>query len=281
MLKLACQEKFVKAPTMEGRLNQLSELGFDAVELRGKGLIADGGKQARRVLANSRLPVSAICMGYRGAMLSDNSEERALARCDVQWLLEMAEELKAAGVVVVLAYDPYLPPSMLPRHLTPEVLRERALGELAQLAEFSLGMKAAILLEARNRYETPLLRTLEEGAELLEQLNSPNVKLLADTFHLNIEQGQPTASLTRLAPYIGYVHLADNHRLLPGMGSLNFRDLFAALLAGDYSGYLSLEVWDDAKVELEPHLPETVRFLRQCIVQAESFVSGYVESVND
>lgn len=269
MLKLACQEKFVKATTLEERLNRLVDLGFDAVELRGKGLVADEGRSARQTLARTRAPISAICMGYRGAMLSDNPDERALARSDLERLLELAEEFGAAGVVVVLAYDPYQPPSLLPRHLTPDVLRERALGELALLGDFLRGMKAAVLLEARNRYETPIVRTLEEGAELLTQLNSPNLKLLADTFHLNIEQAQPAADLKRFAPRIGYVHLADNHRLLPGMGCLNFAELFSALSTGKYSGYLSLEVWDDAKVELEPQLPEAVRFLRQAMAQAE------------
>jgi sugar phosphate isomerase/epimerase len=265
MLKIACQEKFVRAPTLAERIVHLQTLGVDAIELRGKGIMVDGGQEARSALRNSDMPVSAICMGYRGAMLSDDPEERSRTRSDLCFLLDLAEEMEAAGVVLVLAYDRYLLPSMIPATVSKEAQEERLVNELHYLADFLRGMNTAVLLEVRNRYETHIIHRLEEGVAILQQLNSPNIKLLADTFHLNIEEPNLIASIQKYTSYIGYVHLADNHRLLPGMGSLDFAQLFTALLQNKYNGYVSLELWDAMEIDPEPYLSQSLSFLRHCL----------------
>jgi sugar phosphate isomerase/epimerase len=264
MIGLACQEKFVPGATVAERLARLGTYDVDAVELRGKGIRADNGREARTALAGSGLPASAICMGYRGALLSPEPAQRALALDDLRLLLDVAEEIGAVGVIVVLAADPTgLAPlgPVLPDER--ERLTDLAATGLAELAGFLRGMRSRVLLEPRNRYETRFVRTLADGAALLDPIGSPNLRLLADLFHLNIEEPDLVAGLRRFGDRIGYVHLAENNRRVPGRGSLDFAAAFGALRETGYDGYASLERWDDAEEEAPSDLTAALAYVRR------------------
>jgi sugar phosphate isomerase/epimerase len=99
-----------------------------------------------------------------------------------------------------------------------------------------------ILLEPLNRYERDYLNTVEEGVRLIGEIGMPNLKLLADTFHMNIEETDITASLRTAGPDLGHVHLADTNRQAPGYGHLDLQGVIRALQDIGYEGYLSFEV---------------------------------------
>lgn len=268
MIRLACQEKFIRGePDLAGRARRLRRLGFDAVELRGKAVHADGGAQARAALAATRVPVSAVCMGYGGALLSDDADERARARLDILDLMRICVNLGGAGVVVVLAEARGLARPQLADEERNRLL-ERARVELDLLAGAAPAGGTA-LVECRNRYESPILRTLDEGAALLRDLGEPAaLRLLADAFHMNIEEAAPARALLRHAPLIGYVHLADSNRRLPGHGHTDFRALLRALAAAGYDGYASLEAWDAGGPVSEEDLRASCALLREALPAA-------------
>ena len=98
-----------------------------------------------------------------------------------------------------------------------------------------------IALEALNRYETHLLRTLADADELRRLIDLPNVQVMADVFHMNIEEDSIAAALRAHAEHIVHVHLADSQRREPGSGHLDFPAVFEALAASDYDGALAME----------------------------------------
>jgi sugar phosphate isomerase/epimerase len=99
-----------------------------------------------------------------------------------------------------------------------------------------------ILLEPLNRYERDYLNTVEEGVRVIRKVDVPNLKLLADTFHMNIEEANITASLRTAGKALGHVHLVDSNRQAPGYGHLDFRDVLRVLRDVGYAGYLSFEI---------------------------------------
>jgi sugar phosphate isomerase/epimerase len=124
--------------------------------------------------------------------------------------------------------------------------RETALGYLSQ-ALLNLGLYAAkydlpLLYEPLNRYETNLINRLEDGVTLLKGLATSNVKLLADLYHMNIEEASLAVAIRAAAGYIGHVHFADSNRRAAGMGHTDFAPVVAALREVGYAGYLSAEV---------------------------------------
>ena len=61
-------------------------------------------------------------------------------------------------------------------------------SQLSRLTERAAEIDAQILLEPLNRYETNLVNTLSEGSAILESVASDRLRLLADLFHMNIEE---------------------------------------------------------------------------------------------
>ncbi len=86
------------------------------------------------------------------------------------------------------------------------------------------------------------LATSAEGLEIVDEVDSPNVRLLFDIYHQQITEGNVTQNLTTHIDRIGHVHAADvPGRHEPGSGELNYTNIFKALAGAGYTGYIGLE----------------------------------------
>jgi sugar phosphate isomerase/epimerase len=125
------------------------------------------------------------------------------------------------------------------------VERVQSLGWLAEgLSE--LGSNAAacgvnLIFEPLNRYETNLINRLADGVELIKSVKCKNILLLADLFHMNIEEESIAACLRKFGDYIGYVHFVDSNRRAAGMGHIDLAEVARALSEIGYDGYASAE----------------------------------------
>src|SRR5581483_3148822 len=99
-----------------------------------------------------------------------------------------------------------------------------------------------LLYEPLNRYETNLATTLGQAAEVVASAASRSVKILADLFHMNIEEADLAGAVRAAGPHVGHVHFADSNRRAAGMGHTDFAPVVAALRDIGYAGYLSAEV---------------------------------------
>src|SRR5919204_6737841 len=107
---LACQDRLPAGTTLVERLTNLRRYGFDAVELLGSGLL-DRLAETRSALAQTGVPVAAICAGYEGSLLHPEPVQRRQALDGIKRLLDVAEDLGAGGVITAGAHrTPPLPP---------------------------------------------------------------------------------------------------------------------------------------------------------------------------
>jgi sugar phosphate isomerase/epimerase len=97
-----------------------------------------------------------------------------------------------------------------------------------------------LLIEPVNRYENPGLTTAAAAAALIDGAGG-GIGLVLDTFHMNIEEADPAATLRAFARRIGHVHLADSNRRLPGEGHLPLGAWLAELRAAGYDGTIGIE----------------------------------------
>jgi len=112
----------------------------------------------------------------------------------------------------------------------------------ANLGDYAGERGVILLVEPINRYETNVINTVEQGLELIGQIGLGNLKLLPDTFHMNIEERSLEDSLRLAGDKLGYLHLADSNRFAPGMGHLDFKGVLSALREIAYQGPLGVEV---------------------------------------
>ena len=95
-----------------------------------------------------------------------------------------------------------------------------------------------IALEPINRYETTLINNIGQGLALVEAVGAPNMGLLADTFHMNIEDPSIEDSIRAAGDRIFHFHVADSNRWHPGAGHLDFASILEALFATGYTGFV-------------------------------------------
>jgi len=122
-----------------------------------------------------------------------------------------------------------------------EERRKAAIGNIAQCAATAKKEDVQILLEPLNRYENDYINTVADAVTIIEEIGLSNIKVLADTFHMNIEEIDIAHTLRENIQYLGYVHLVDSNRQMPGKGHTPIPGIIDALIDGGYSGYLSFE----------------------------------------
>ena len=115
------------------------------------------------------------------------------------------------------------------------------LDGLSTLGSHAAEVGATLVLEPLNRYEDHMINRLEQAVELVEAVGLPAVRVLADTYHMNIEEDRPAAALADAAARLGHVQVSDSNRLQPGAGHLDWAALLGTLDAIGYRGHLALE----------------------------------------
>ncbi|MEW6679513.1 MAG: sugar phosphate isomerase/epimerase family protein [bacterium] len=119
---------------------------------------------------------------------------------------------------------------------------EGALQAIKACVDFASECKVTLTIEPINRNETNFINTMKEAIEFIKQINSKNVKLLADTYQLNFD-GMAIPDALRLAgDLLVHVHLVDSDRLVPGCGRIDFQSVLKALKEINYQEYLSGEI---------------------------------------
>jgi sugar phosphate isomerase/epimerase len=117
-----------------------------------------------------------------------------------------------------------------------------AVEAVRELADFAGALGVCLTVEPINRYETNFLNTIIEAEDFIHAVGRPNIGVLADTFHMNIEERVMSDCFKKAGNLLWHVHFADSNRFAPGMGHLNFQDLVAELIEMGYDGYLSAEI---------------------------------------
>ena len=144
----------------------------------------------------------------------------------------------------------------------PMTVAERALlvELLSRAAEVAEQVGGIVVVEPLNRYETHMVHRLETAADICQAVGSPHVGILADFYHMNLEEAHLDESIAAAAPYIRHVQLADSNRYLPGQGHMDYRPGFTALQEAGYNRFMALECRAQGSVEVE--LPRCVQFLQ-------------------
>lgn len=218
-----------------------SELGFDAVELFAPGPDAIAPEKIRAELDQHDLGLAAVGTGagmvIHGLCLTDpDAAKRQEAIAFIRSMIDFGGPFGAPAII-----------GSMQGRWGNGTDRETALGWLREALE-DLGQHAEqydipLIYEPLNRYETNLVCTVADGVALMESLQTDNVKLLADLFHMNIEEADLAEAIRTGAGHIGHVHFVDSNRQPTGRGHMDFAPIAAALQEIDFEGYASAEAF--------------------------------------
>ncbi len=228
-MRLAIQENLVPG------LDEALQAGFDGLELRD----AD----PERDVSALRGRVWTACPELDGWLGDFDAAARRRALDALGRQLDGIAALGGRGVITPAAWGMFtrrLPPFDEPPR-TPEQDREVLLEGLAELGAHAEASGVALLLEPLNRYEDHMVNTVAAASELAEASGSPAIRVLADTYHMNVEEDDPCAALRAAAARLGAVHLSDSGRHQPGTGHVPFAAILATLREIGFDGVLSVE----------------------------------------
>jgi sugar phosphate isomerase/epimerase len=216
-------------------------LGFDGIELFTPDSNAIDREELSYLLKFHKLELAAVGTGagkvIHGLTLTDPDPEiRENAISFISAMISFGAAFNAPAII-----------GSMQGNVLAGNDRELTLSWLAEGLEI-LGKKAEsegvfLIYEPLNRYETNLFNTLGSGEDFLESLKTQNVKLLADLFHMNIEEVDLAQSILENAKHIGHIHFADSNRRAIGLGHTEMESVAEAIKSINYEGFISAEVF--------------------------------------
>jgi sugar phosphate isomerase/epimerase len=244
MMQLACQERLLPGDTLIDRWDSARRAGYDGIELHGPPDFAlrERLPELRRAAA-AGVVFSSVCVAMRHFIGDFDADLRRDAVANLNSQLSVIAELGGVGVVTPAAYGMYtrkLPP-FTPPPRTEEEDVDVLVAALTELGEHAAAVGVEVLLEPLNRYEDHMINRLEQGAVLCRAVGIDAVKLVADTYHMNIEEDHPADAVRQAGELVGHVQLGDSARWQPGTGHVDFAEIVGALHDIGFDGWLALE----------------------------------------
>lgn len=217
-----------------------AEQGFDGVEIFPDSAAATDGDEVAALCASHGLRVAAVGTGagWVKHQLRLTDGDPAIRRRAINFVAEIVALAARFAAPAIIGSMQGRAEGGVSREQARSWLAE-ALNELGTRAELH---GTPLLYEFLNRYETNLCNTVAESLALLDQLQTGNVRLLCDLFHMNIEERDMAGALRAAGARVGHVHFADSNRRAAGLGHTDFVPVVAALHEIGYTGFLSAEV---------------------------------------
>ncbi|MBU4314131.1 MAG: sugar phosphate isomerase/epimerase [Actinobacteria bacterium] len=224
---------------LEENIEKIASLGFDGAELHVGNPKDLNVENVVKAIKENNLEVPTIgtgqAWGEEGLSFSDPDEivrKMAVERINDQIIF--ASYFKAQVIIGLIR-------GKIEESVDREKAEEWTIDCLRRCAERAKEYNIQLTLEPVNRYESNFINTIEQGIKFIKRVGVSNLGLLADTFHMNIEEVSIYDSIVQAKEYITHVHFADSNRWTPGFGHLDFAKIVQTLKRIGYQGHVSAE----------------------------------------
>ena len=226
------------------------KIGFDGVELFMGGADDVDAKFLRRLLDDNQINLSAVATGagkslHNLTLTSPDKNIRAKAIDYIKRMIDFGALFNAPAKIGSMQGN------------IGKNNREDALAGLTEslneLGRYAGQRNVELLFEPLSHLSTDVINTVADGIEIIKKAGADNIKLLADLYHMDIEEPDIAESIKQAAGFIGYVDFVDSDRKPAGMGHIDLKSAVDALKHIGYEGYLSAEAlpWPDSQTAAE------------------------------
>lgn len=238
-----------------------ASLGFDAVELFFPGPDFMDVADVKALTDQHKVGIAAVGTGAgmvkHGLSLTDgDAGQRAKA---LEFVLAMIDFGGQLGAPAILGSMQGKWGGDISQEQSLEWLTEALQAADAQAAKHGV----SFIYEPLNRYETNQFNHLAKAAEYLNANNLEHTVLLADLFHMNIEESDMAEAIRAAGSKVGHVHFADSNRQAIGFGHSEMPSVIAALRDINYDGYLSAEIFPVP--DAEAAAAQTIKAFRELV----------------
>lgn len=224
------------------RISRAAMLGFDLLTV-GQEVPLMFSKSDQQMLLDTAKREN-VKLNYSGGfgpnqdICSDSAEERNAGIEHLQnvarKLSELQEDAEFAGAITGMFRD------SLGRR-DKERCWENCVDSMKEAIKVAEDHGVLFSIEVLNRFEHFLINTSEQAVQFVEQVGSPNLKILLDTYHMNIEEDSFRDAIVRAGDKLGLFHIGENNRRPPGRGHIPWDEVVGALKQIDYQGDTVME----------------------------------------
>lgn len=231
----ACIESVFRSNPFEAALDKVKAVGLDAYEFWGYG-----GKDLdalKRKQDQLGLTLATFGCNPRGALVAPGSKGpfvEGLAEG-----IEKAKQMDCSRLLVTVGSER--------KDISREEQHDNIVEALKAGAPLLEDAGMVLVVEPLNvlvNHKGYFLYESKEAFQIIDQVGSPNVKVLFDIYHQQITEGNLIANITRNIDKIGHFHVADvPGRHEPGTGEINYTNVFAAIQKTGYDAFVGMEMW--------------------------------------
>lgn len=227
--------------SLAAAVGRAAALGFDGIELLVDEPAAYKSDEVNRLVGDAEIGVFTICTNFArpDRILSHpDADVRGAALDYIKRCVDLAASVGARSVLVV----PGQVDVTTPRTST-EADLERAVSPLREASEYAGERLVLLTIEPINRFEASLVHSLAEAIHLAELVHHDACRVMGDTFHMQMEEKDGISeAIGRAGHYwFQHLHVSDNTREAPGMGTMPWRDILQTLSDIEFEGNISFE----------------------------------------
>ena len=229
-------------------LETLKGIGYEGVEIPlFEGDVAHFEKVGKAIKDNGLGCTSVtVIPDEEHNPISADAKNRQAAVEHLKWAIDCSAALGSD----VLCGPFYQPLGVFSGEGPTEDEKQRAAEVHSKAAEVAAAANLPLSVEFLNRFECYFLNTMADAADYVKRVNHPNVGVLYDTFHANIEEQDPVGCISSHIDVINHVHISENDRGTPGKGHIDWPGTFKALRSGGYDKWLVIEAFGRALPDL-------------------------------
>ena len=223
-------------------IEKVKKLGFDVLEISGAILKQKTPEELIEVRKRAEDAGIILTCGYGPTAAEDlSSADDAVVKNAVSMFTDLLKKMVVMGIHTFgggeYSYWPvdYSKPIDKEADWARSVKNVRTVGKIAQ----ECGVDYC--LEVLNRFEGYLINTCEECVKFVDEVDVPAVKVMLDTFHMNIEEDDMCDAIRLAGKKLGHFHVGENNRRVPGKGHFPWKEMGNALREIGYDKNVVME----------------------------------------
>jgi D-psicose/D-tagatose/L-ribulose 3-epimerase len=264
-------------------VKKVADLGFDVLEVGAAGIVNMSDDDLFLLKAEAEKYNITLTSGIGLSKEYDvSSSDEGVRKNGVAFMKKILDALHKAGIHAIGGTIYSYWPVDYTQPIDKPTARKQSIKSMQELADYAAHYEITLLVETLNRFEQFLLNDAREAVEFVKNIGKDNVKVMLDSFHMNIEEDFIGDAIRYTGEFLGHLHIGECNRKVPGKGHMPWKEMGQALRDINYGGCVIMEpfvreggivgsdikVWrdlsdnaDDAKLDTD--IKESLKFVKK------------------
>lgn len=222
-------------------ISRVKDLGFDCFEVATADFSGKSDSYLRDLKALADDNCITLTGGYGPAQQNNiGTDDPAALEKALAFYEKMFGQMETAGIRSLGgALYSYWP--VLTTDFDKEADFERSVKGMQKLSTLAANHGITLNMESLNRFEGYLINTCEECVRYVKAVDRDNVKVMLDSFHMNIEEDSMIDAIHTAGSLLGHFHVGEANRKPPRPGRMHWEEIGQALKDIHYDGCVVME----------------------------------------